>query len=1303
MIISLIFQTPSIASTRTASIILWACTLLLSSTSSFSVPIDQSEADTLVATIKTSHRPPVVVLLDTCPSPHIVQINAGLKPIRVIVPEKPGAYYIQQGPEGSKKVQLLPPTTHKLPVGFAQGKSFFTTFDSDDGLAMDGVSWGHKSALCDRSGNLWFGTQGGGVSRYDGKSFTIFTTGHGLANNTVWSILEDQSGNIWFGTYGGGVSRYDGKSFTSFTTEHGLTNNNVRSIIEDQNGDLWFGTEGGGVSRYDGKRAGHPCNRNICKHDLRVPQDLEDHNMELAKSFTTFSTEQGLADNTILCILEDQSGNIWFGTDGSGVSRYDKEASLVRCNSNSCDHDLKNHEDLKNHNKSLAKAFTTYTTDEGLAGNTIWSIEEDQRGDLWFGTNGSGVSHYDWKSFTTYTTEQGLASNKIRCITEDQSGILWFGTEGGGVSRYDGKSFTTYGTDEGLVNNIVWSITEDKSGIIWFGTYGGGLSRYDGKSFTTFTTEQGLANNNIRSILEDQNGDLWFGSGGGVSRYDWKSFTSFSINQGLAHNNVRSILEDQWGNLWFGTEEGGVSLYDGKSFTTFTTEHGLASNNIRCIVEDQNGNLWFGTNGSGVSRYDGKSFTTYTTEHGLANNTVWSIIEDQSGFIWFGTYGSGVSRYDGKSFTTFTTEQGLGDNTVLSITEDRYGNLWFGTYGGGLSRYDGHSFITFTTEHGLPDNVVLGVVTNIQAGLVIGTNFGLAIINTFEPILEGPLIPAQNNLSTEKLKNYNPVFKVYNQFTGYPVRDVNGGSNNGALLCDSRGVIWVGTGSSKTALVRFKYSAVHTNKEAPTVVIQNVKVHEENICWYTLSTGIQNFADVGLFNTNIDSTLLVQQEVMTYSKVLSQKAREAVLHKFAGILFDGISRFYPLPENLVLPHEHNHLSFEYNTVVTVRHFLVNYQYMLEGQDEKWSPVTKKTDVTYGNLYEGEYTFLLKAQSPDGVWSEPLKYRFEVLPPWYRTWWAYFGYSIAGVFVVGLIVWLNGRRLRFKAKELAEEVQIATREVRNQKKKIEEAHKDITDSVRYAQRIQSAILPPIEEIKESLPEMFVLFKPKDIVSGDFYFYAKVDSTLVLAACDCTGHGVPGAFMSMIGSRLLSEIVINEKVTDAAEILNSLKRGVIKALGKAGAEGEQKDGMDMCLCVFQKGKHGTYSRIQYAGAYNPLFIVRRNSANGLQNKEVEEIKADLRPVGYLEGEEKSFTNHEIELNIGDSIYLMSDGYQDQFGGKRGKKFMVKRLRKLLVSMSDRSMEEQHDIMNETIEDWKGQTNQIDDILAIGVRVE
>jgi len=270
------------------------------------------------------------------------------------------------------------------------------------------------------------------------------------------------------------------------------------------------------------------------------------------------------------------------------------------------------------------------------------------------------------------------------------------------------------------------------------------------------------------------------------------------------------------------------------------------------------------------------------------------------------------------------------------------------------------------------------------------------------------------------------------------------------------------------------------------------------------------------------------------------------------------------------------------------------------------------------------------------------------------------------------------------------------------KEIETKNTHITDSIRYAEHIQEAILPPIEEIKKTLPESFILFKPKDIVSGDFYFYAHVRNTIVIAACDCTGHGVPGAFMSMIGSRLLDDIVYDKNVTDAAEILNRLRKGIIHALGEAGATGRQQDGMDMALCAFRHDKKNGNTKLQYAGAYNPLYIIRNNKSTQ-SSDDIEIIKADRQPVGYYyEGkEEQPFTNHDIELQKGDTIYIFSDGYQDQFGGPKGKKFSRSQFRELLCSVQDKNMSEQHDILNKAIEKWKGNEEQVDDILVIGMR--
>jgi len=867
------------------------------------------------------------------------------------------------------------------------GKSNFTNLTTDNGLPLDAVYWSEL----DKFGNLWFATSGGGVTRYDGKSFTTFNTDHGLAHNTVYIITEDKTGNLWFGTGGGGVTRYDGKSFTTFNTDQGLASNAVQMITEDKAGNLWIGTADGGVSRYDGK------------------------------SFTTFNTDHGLANNNVIYITEDKKGNLWFATQGGGVSRYD------------------------------GKSFSTFTTDQGLAHNFVYVITEDKSGNLWFGTGGGGtggggVSRYDGKSFTTFTTDQGLAHNTVFIITEDKAGNLWFGTLGGGVSRYDGNSFATFTTAQGLSGKNVLSITEDKTGSLWFSTGGGGVSRYDGQSFTTFTTDQGLADNFVGSIIEDKIGDLWFGTGGGgVSRYEGESFSTFTTVQGLANNVVGGIVEDKNGNLWLGTGGGGVSRYDGKSFTTFTTAQGLAGNYVQGITEDKTGNLWLSTEG-GVSRYDGKSFTTFTTAQGLAHNLVFDMTVDKSGNVWFGTGGGGVSRYDGKSFTTFTTAQGLAHNQVRMITEDKSGNLWFGTLEGlsvlpadevrnltenpSLSDVERKGnrkkpdiisstlFKNFTIVDGIADNVVNQVIQMPDGKMAIGTNLGITLFNP------------SNDFT--KLTD----IEIYNTDTGHPVKDVN------SMLVDSKGVLWIGTGSEKTALVRFDYAALPRNMEPPTLVIQAVKVKDEPVCWYNLLSTRQG-------KNESDSATALLQEFFAYGKSMSPSKMDSLEKSFAGLQFDGITKYYPLPENLVLPYEFNQISFEFAAIETGKPFLVNYQYMLEGYDKYWSPVTKHSNAGFGNMNEGTYTFKLKSQGASGVWTDPITYTFKVLPPWWRTWWAYLLYILSFVTAVYLVIRWRTNALHTEKELLEVKVSERTTELNNSIQDLKSTQAQLIESEKIA--------------------------------------------------------------------------------------------------------------------------------------------------------------------------------------------------------------------------------------------------------------
>jgi ligand-binding sensor domain-containing protein/signal transduction histidine kinase len=1036
------------------------------------------KTDTIISPTTVIISNPKIVVLDTCPLPQKITIPTTVN---------------------DQSIRLKNGTTVKLapaevkPAGFLIQMQNYT---SEHGLALETII----CAFLDKKGNLWFGTYGGGASRYDGKSFTNFTVENGLTSNLVNDITNDKDGNIWFCTEGEGISKYDGKTFTNYTTVQGLCDNLANSILVDKSGNVWIGTNTG-ISKYDLKKALNPCNQKKCGHNLNILKDLEQHNKQIAKSFTNYKIPQILPHTFIASMVEDKDNNIWFCTNGDGLYKYN------------------------------GKSFTHFTTAQGLVKNNISCSLKDRKGNLWFGSPDSGISCFNGKNFTNFTTEKGVLNNPILKIAEDRDGTIWFGTGGGGALYYDGKSFGSITTKEGLANNTVNSVTEDQTGAIWFGTEGGGLSRFVGKSLIHFTDKQGIVNNTVWGILEDKNKNIWFGtSGGGVSRYNGnridalvkesktkygtkhtldqtdKNFTNFTTSQGIVHNVILTILEDQLGKIWFGGHGGGVSRYDGKSFTNFTKDQGLVHISIRHILLDKRGNIWFGTT-KGVSRYDGnrveaivrgdkvplqeqkdlkkikgkfvKTFTNFTTDDGLSDNLIRCIAEDRKGNIWFGTNSGGLSRYDGnridaiengkimsmqdtqdlkkvngkfvKTFTNFKTDQGLPNNCVLSITEDKMGNIWIGTLGGGLSRYDGKSFITYSTQNGLPD-IVISQIKMVQRGnIAIGTNFGLAILTAFilkdKTKTKESALPPQNNMSNKALKNYAPVFEIYNSANGYPVKDINTGQN--AMYEDSNNMLWIGTGSYKTALIRFDYTSIKKSKLPPRIYIQAVKINDEKICWNDLlpTDSVQK----GRFtNNNKEKPTNITEEVTTFGRELSKTERDSMRKKFGDIRFDDIAPFYPLPVNLVLPYNDNNITFDFAAIEPSRPFLVRYQYILEGNDNVWRPITEKTTVSFGNISEGTYTFKLKAKSPDGIWSTPIEYTFKVLPPLYRSWWAYTLYSFMIFFLFyGIFRWRTHSLLRNKelleqtivdrTKELqksSEELQKSTEELEATNKELE---------------------------------------------------------------------------------------------------------------------------------------------------------------------------------------------------------------------------------------------------------------------------
>ena len=1040
--------------------------------------------------------------------------------------------------------------------------------------------------------------------------------------------------------------------------DQGMIDSYVLCIYEDKRGNLWFGTNGGGVSLYNGESFTHFTEKEGLSSNI-VWSILEDKNGNLwfgtwgggvnlynGESFSHFTEKEGLSNNIVLSILEDKKGNLWFGTWDGGVNLYNGESFTHFTEKEGLSNNIVL-SILEDKNENLwfgtwdggvnlynGESFTHFTEKEGLSNNYVYSIIEDKNGNLWFGTGG-GVSLYNGESFTHFTEKEGLSNNSVWSILEDKNGKLWFGTEGG-VNLYDGESFTHFTEKEGLSNNQIYSILEDKSGKLWFGTWGGGVSLHSGESFTHFTEKEGLINNSVYSIFEDKSENLWFATwGGGVSQYNGESFTHFTEKEGLSSNKVYSILEDKNGNLWFGTWGGGVSLYDGESFTYFTEKEGLSNNKVISILEDKNKNFWFGTD-EGLNLYNGESFTHFTEKEGLPNNVIWSILEDKSGNLWFGTDGGGVSRYNGESFTHFTEKEGLSSNYVYSILEDKSGNLWFGTWGGGVSLYDGESFTHFTEKEGLSNNYVWSILEDKSGEIWASTEKGLTHFIT----RDATDTSAQYDSSSRYIS-----LKVYEKDDGLKGMDFFRNS----VCLDSKNRIWWGSGKSLTMLDLNKHTLA---TKPPAISLKQVDINEQFIDY-------RNFTD-SLGNE---------------------------------IAFKGVQKFENYPLNLELPYDKNHLTFHFAGIDWNAPHKIAYSYLIEGLNTKWSEAGPEAKADYRNLPYGSYTFKVRAIGASEAWSKPFEYTFTINPPWWHTWWARALYVILMVsFIFVLIRWRTAK-LKQRQKELETEVDVATKEIREQKEEVErqkeaveEAHKEITDSIAYAKRIQSAILPPQKLIKEYLPESFILYKPKDIVAGDFYWMELRESKVLFAAADCTGHGVPGAMVSVICNNGLNRSVREYGLTDPGKILNKTRALVIAEFEKS--EEEVKDGMDIALCYLEG-----YT-LKYAGANNPLWIVR--------NGEILETKADKQPIGKY-AIEKRFTTHTIELQKGDTIYTFTDGFPDQFGGEKGKKYKSGKFKRTLIDLAKKPITQQKEILDLEFETWRGTNEQVDDVCVIGVKIK
>ncbi len=1067
----------------------------------------------------------------------------------------------------------------------------FSTFGKLQGLTHGNI----PAMMEDHDGNVWLGTYGGGVSRYDGKNFTHYTEAQGLSNNMVLSMAQDSKGDIWIGTNGGGLTRYDGLRFSHYGEASGLGNAVVHCIMKDRRGRMWFGTGGGGALCYDGK------------------------------NFIRYTAKTGLGNDVVLSLMEDRDGRIWFGTDGGGAVCLAGDRLM--------------------HLDSLLLP----------AMSTVNAMTQDTSGHIWFGTTGGGAVRYDGRELVQFGEKEGMVSNSIIAILQDRFGHLWFASNVKGLCSYDGQYFKHYNENDGLSLNALRSMMEDRAGNLWIGTWGLGVSKYDGRMFTYLTTSEGLSHKVITSIEEDKDGTIWISTGGGgVSRFDGKSLHHLTVKEGLSSNILLSQLVTRDGSIWFGTYGNGACRYNGKHFIHITSNDGMSGNDVRCMVEDATGSIWFGLSGGGVSCYDGKQLTNYSIAQGLGSNDVRSLLSDNSGRIWFGTMGAGAVCLDNGRLTRYNVSDGKSPNDVLSIIEDRDGFLWLGTNGGGTLRLDGQQAIRMTERDGLSNNVVQNIIQDRKGNLWFGTRFGL---NRMNLEAQQTLNARSAHKAQERDVAEKALFRQYGYDEGFIAIGVNGGRS---LHEAPDGRIWIGAND--------RLAILHPEGDLPDTLAPNIRL-----------------TDIALFNEAVDWSTL------EHTKDSTLELKNGV--KVGNFRFEGLSRWYNLPTGLSLAHTNNFLTFSFIGITMNRSKRVRYQYMLEGIDVNWSAITDRTEAPYGNLPHGTYTFKVKAMNSEGLWSAPLAYTFTIRPPWWLTWWAYTTYVIIIVGSIGYYIRWRVSALKARQRELEQTVEERTHEVMEEKQLVEEKNKEILDSIAYAKRIQSTILPPERAFKGYLADSFVLYLPKDIVAGDFYWLETVegDSRVFCAACDCTGHGVPGAMVSVVCHNALNKSLREFGRRTPAQLLDKAGELVIEDFNKnMDVHGAVKDGMDASVCAFDLAT----GLLTWAGANNPLVLIRHG-------EEIVEVRGDKQPVGHSD-KRKPYTDHDFQLKKGEVFYLITDGFADQFGGDRNRKFQKAKLRELLWSIHDMPMEQQRSTLLTTFELWRGANAQVDDVTIIGVRV-
>jgi len=1014
-----------------------------------------------------------------------------------------------------------------------------------------------------------------------------------------------------------------------YSMKEGMPHTQALVMYQDSPGYLWVGTMGGGASRFNGK------------------------------TFTNFDSEEGLTNSIVRGITQDSVGRMWLGTMGGGLHYIENDSVIAFPDSLLSSTIYSLYTDTKGnvwvgHAEGIAMINSTMQVEPLEAPEyAVTHVTGDANGNVWFNYNDRyGVFKYDYTTITVYDSTKGMTPDAIMFTNMDKEGLIWVGTSDGMYwldTKGNEDSFNHLHTEKGIDSSWMFETAVDRLGNHVIGTSSKGLIRWNRKTdATAFVAHQnGMPTENVFRTIADRDGNVWLSPyGEGLVRFTDALFTHYSKKEGIGNRIVMSVTSI--GDSIILATSGGLYLgLDGKYIQLFPSE---ITESASTVLTDSKGRIWYtGTNNLGYI-YNGK-LTQLDINHEIITYGN-GLCEDNNGAIIISSWGNGIWKYTDK-LEFVNTSDSLVTTHAYGVSVDPEDNLWVGSFGYGGLKIGPKGNDWFSYNKDISSDKAY-TVKHANGKTYIGYNGGGLVI-----IENGKVI--------------------------HDITKSDGLLHNGVVsLLVEDNTVWCGTVKGLNKVVFAENGDFKINS-------------------YSSSEGFTEEPMIGamhLFNGKL--LIGTDQGLYVYNKEEDQPMHVTpgmVIQKVAldygetGLL-DYCTRIDPitcLPEELTLPHFIKRISFTFEGISLNYANDLEYAYRLSGLDSDFSPLSKGQIVTFNDLKASNYTFEVYAIAK-GHKSKVASYSFKVLKPFWEELWFIILVILVGSSIIYAIYLRKTAKLR-KAKIVLENtVADRTKELVHQKELVEEKNTEILDSINYAKRIQSAILPPLKIVKEYLQESFILYKPKDVVAGDFYWMEHTNNKVLFAAADCTGHGVPGAMVSVVCNNALNRSVREYGLTIPGEILDKTREIVINEFEQS--EEDVKDGMDIALCCLEG------NTLTYSGAHNPLWIIR-TSPDGRQDGEVIETKADKEPIGSFD-KMSPYTTHTFELLKGDSLYLFSDGYPDQFGGERGKKFKTGNFKKLLISIQDKSMDEQREILLSEFNKWKGSIEQIDDVCVIGVRI-